>query len=74
MPQLIINMEGYDMSEEWMLKCRLFEYKDIIIYFFIIMNITHNIIPVSPLSKETLQKYKNDMEAQVRINMMKDWI
>ena len=38
------------------------------------MNITHNIIPVSPLTKETLKKYKNDMEAQVRMNMMKDYV
>jgi len=35
---------------------------------------THNIIPVTPLTKETLKKYKNDMEAQVRMNMMKDYI
>ena len=38
------------------------------------MNITHNIIPVTPLTKETLKKYKNDMEAQVRMNMMKDYV
>jgi len=38
------------------------------------MNITHNIIPVTPLTKETLKNYKNDMEAQVRINMMKDYV
>jgi len=35
---------------------------------------THNIIPVSPLTKETLNKYKHDMEAQVRMNMMKDYV
>jgi hypothetical protein len=28
----------------------------------------------SPLTKETLKKYKNDMEAQVRMNMMKDYV
>jgi hypothetical protein len=39
-----------------------------------ITNITHNIIPVTPLTKETLKKYKNDMEAQVRMNMMKDYV
>jgi hypothetical protein len=38
------------------------------------MNITHNIIPVTPLTKETLKTYKNDMEAQVRMNMMKDYV
>jgi folate-dependent tRNA-U54 methylase TrmFO/GidA len=38
------------------------------------MNITHNIIPVSPLTKETLKKYKNDMEAQVRMNTLKDYV
>ncbi len=38
------------------------------------MKITHNIIPVTPLTKETLKIYKNDMEAQVRINMMKDYV
>ena len=38
------------------------------------MNRTHNIIPVTPLSKETLKKYKNDMEAQVRMNRMKDYV
>ena len=35
-------------------------------------NMTYNIVPISPLTKETLTKYKNDMEAQVRLNMMKD--
>ena len=38
------------------------------------MNTTTNIIPVTPLTKETLKKYKNDMEAQVRMNMMKDYV
>ena len=37
-------------------------------------NMTYNIVPISPLTKETLQKYKNDMEAQVRLNMMKDYV
>jgi hypothetical protein len=35
---------------------------------------TYNIIPASPLTKETLKKYKNDMESQVRMNMMKDYV
>ena len=35
---------------------------------------THNIIPVTPLTKETLKKYKNDMEAQIRINTMKGYV
>ena len=35
---------------------------------------THNSIPVTPLTKETLKKYKNDMEAQVRMNIMKDYV
>ena len=38
------------------------------------MNTTTNIIPVTPLTKETLKNYKNDMEAQVRINMMKGYV
>jgi hypothetical protein len=38
------------------------------------MNTTYNIISVTPLTKETLNKYKNDMEAQVRMNMMKDYV
>ena len=29
---------------------------------------------ISPLTKETLKKYKNDMEAQVRMNTMKDYV
>ena len=29
---------------------------------------------ITPLTKETLKKYKNDMEAQVRMNMMKDYV
>ena len=37
------------------------------------MNI-YNIIPVTPLTKETLKKYKNDMEAQVRMNMIKNYV
>ena len=38
------------------------------------MNIIHNIIPVTPLTKETLKKYKNDMEAQARMNILKDYV
>ena len=38
------------------------------------MNTTTNIIPVTPLTKETLKNYKNDMEAQIRMNMMKDYV
>ena len=34
----------------------------------------YNTVPISPLTKETLKKYKNDMEAQVRMNMMKDYV
>ena len=34
----------------------------------------YNIVPISPLIKETLKNYKNDMEAQVRMNMMKDYV
>ena len=33
-----------------------------------------NMIPVTPLTKETLKKYKNDMKAQVRMTMMKDYV
>jgi len=35
---------------------------------------TQNIVPISPLTKETLKKYKNDMEAQVRMNIRKDYV
>ena len=35
------------------------------------MNMTHNIVPINPLSKETLKKYKNDKEAQERMNIIK---
>lgn len=38
------------------------------------MNMTYNIIPISPLTKETLKRYKNDMEAQLRMNMMKGYV
>ena len=38
------------------------------------MNTTTNIIPVTPLTKETLKKYKNDMEAQARIYIMKYYV
>ena len=38
------------------------------------MNITYNIIPATPLTKETLKKYKNDMEAQARIYIMKNYV
>jgi len=34
----------------------------------------YNNVPISPLTKETLKKYKNDMEAQVRMNKMKDYV
>ena len=35
---------------------------------------TYNIVPISPLTKETLKKYKNDMEAQVRMKIMKEYV
>ena len=38
------------------------------------MNMTYNIVPISPLSKETLKKYKNDKEAQWRMNIMKGYV
>jgi len=38
------------------------------------MNMTYNIVPISALTKETLKNYKNDMEAQVRMNMMKSYV
>ena len=38
------------------------------------MNTITNIIPVTPLTKETLKKYKNDMEAQARIYIMKYYV
>ena len=36
------------------------------------MSMAYNTVPISPLTK-TLKKYKDDMTAQVRINM-KDYI
>ena len=33
-----------------------------------------NFIPVTPLTKEILKKYKNDMEAHVRMNIMKGYV
>ena len=38
------------------------------------MNTTYNIIPATPLTKETLKKYKNDMETQARIYIMKNYV
>jgi len=38
------------------------------------MIMTYNTVPISPLSKETLKKYKNDMGVQVRMNIMKDYV
>ena len=38
------------------------------------MNMTHNIVPITPLSKETLKKYKNDKEAPVRMNIIKGYV
>ena len=38
------------------------------------MSMTYNIVPITPLTKETLKKYKNDMEAQLRMNTMKDYV
>jgi hypothetical protein len=35
---------------------------------------TYNIVPISPLTKETLKRYKNDTDAQVRMNIMKDYV
>jgi len=35
---------------------------------------TYNIVPISPLTKETLKRYKNDMEAQIRMNIMKGYV
>ena len=35
---------------------------------------TYNIVPITPLTKETLKKYKNDMEAQLRMNTMKNYV
>jgi hypothetical protein len=34
----------------------------------------YNTVPISPLTKETLKKYKNDMEVQVRMNIMKNYV
>ena len=34
----------------------------------------YNTVPITPLTKETLKKYKNDMEAQVRMNTLKDYV
>ena len=34
---------------------------------------TYNTVPISPLTK-ILKKYKNNMDAQVRMNMMKVYV
>jgi hypothetical protein len=34
----------------------------------------YNTVPISPLTKETLKGYKNDMEVQVRMNIMKNYV
>ena len=34
----------------------------------------YNIVPISPLTKETLKQYKNDMDVQVRMNMVKEYV
>jgi hypothetical protein len=34
----------------------------------------YNIVQISPLTKETLKKYKHDMDAQVRMNIMKGYV
>ena len=35
---------------------------------------THNIVPISPLTKETLKKYKNDKNVQERMIIMKGYV
>ena len=38
------------------------------------MNMTHDIVPISPLTKETLKRYKNDKEVQGRMNRNKGYV
>jgi hypothetical protein len=38
------------------------------------MNMTHNIIPVTPLTKETLKNFKDDKSVQERIIIMKGYV
>ena len=38
------------------------------------MNMTYNIVPISPLTKEKLKRYKNDKEAQERMNRNKGYV
>ena len=38
------------------------------------MNMMYDIVPISPLTKETLKQYKNDMDVQVRMNMVKEYV
>ena len=35
---------------------------------------THNIVPITPLTKETLKKYKDDKSVQERIIIMKEYV
>jgi len=38
------------------------------------MNMTHNIVPITPLTKETLKKIKDDKSVQERMIIMKGYV
>jgi hypothetical protein len=38
------------------------------------MNMTHNIVPITPLTKETLKKFKDDKSIQERMIIMKGYV
>ena len=38
------------------------------------MNMTHNIVPISPLTKETLKKFKDDKNVQERMIIIKGYV
>jgi hypothetical protein len=38
------------------------------------MNMPHTIVPISPLTKETLKKYKDDKSVQERMIIMKEYV
>jgi len=38
------------------------------------MNMTHNIVPITQLTKETLKKFKDDKSVQDRMNFIKGYV
>ena len=46
----------------------------VIINIYLKMNMTHNIVPITPLTKETLKKFKDDKNVQERMIIMKGYV